>query len=172
MEVGRTGAPGLVGVEVDVDVAVVERVVVLVEEIWAFEEEVEGDVVVSWVFVKFNVVLLVILAGEDCDTVMVVTVVVGDPPTVMMIVLVCITVAVAVELGTPGIDMSAQEKLMFTLAPRHFATHIQYWHKQNPRCNIPLQYPTGSLPEIPNRRSTQSNLCHPGNNPPVPSQCP
>lgn len=104
MEVGRTGAPGLVGVVVvPCDDVVVEVCVVAVgeDEGSVLEEEVDEVMVVVWVSGEVEAVLLVeVLVGSGCGTVRVVTVVVGDPPTVTTTVLVCIVVSVAVELCT------------------------------------------------------------------------
>lgn len=90
MEVGRTGALGLVEVEVAV-VDVEESVVMVVVE---REEEEEGVVVV--------VSLVLVLADMGSVAVTVATTVVRDPPTVEVRVLVCVTTfTVAVELCTP-----------------------------------------------------------------------
>lgn len=104
IEVGRTGALGLVGlVVVPCDDVVVEVcVVALVEEEGSVaEEEVDEVMVVVWASGEVEAVLLVeVLVGSGCGTVRVVTVVVGDPPTVTTTVLVCNVVVVAVELCT------------------------------------------------------------------------
>ena len=113
MEVGRTGAPGLVvelvdvavvGVAVD-DVCVVVAIVVV--EVWVCEEELE------------LVVLVEVLTDEDGMTVMVTTTVVGDPSAVEVSVLVRVTtVAVVVDLCTPEIASISKSASMLHQAPR------------------------------------------------------
>lgn len=107
MEVGRTGALGLVE-EVDVDVGCVDVVIMVGVEMEVeveVEVEVSGDEdVVVW--------LVEVLADEDCETVMVTITVVGEPSTVEVRVLVCVTaVSVPVGLCTPRIKRPSAQIL-------------------------------------------------------------
>lgn len=130
MEVGRTGALGLVGVVVvPCDDVVVEVCVVAVEDEGSvLEEEVDEVMVVVWVSEVVEAAWLVeVLVGSGCGTVRVVTVVVGDPPTVTTTVLVCIVVVVAVELCTPGMKpLASLLCLRFAcLGPDNLGSYLQ-----------------------------------------------